>query len=874
MRTLTRKEKLTSQITMAFLTGMFSMIPAAFGMPAGGVVKAGDATIGEIIESPDDQIKKTLPISSNAQNNVIAWGGFSIGDKEKVQFDGGATSGDIAHNYMNIVTGDTSSQIDGHIKGGNDVYLINPNGVVFNEGSQVEVGNLYVSTRAVNVDAAVEAANKANNQESYPGSKMSSVLSGQLDANMMVADVVNLGSIKANNVTMEGANIRIQNTDDIQLTDPNGNITLAAPSSGYVHVGYEYDSAAAAEAKATVDNAASAAVEAAEAAAAAATAADSVATAAEAERDAAKTAAIAATAAVENATTEEEKAAAEAAAAAAVSEEAAKTEIATNARATADALAAQAEEKANAAAAAQEAVNSNETAEAINLAGKRKSASVLDYKDGGSLWGANASAAEVLDYRLVSNVAELNAMSLEASDNYMLNNDIDFSSEENSGATFIPVTNFKGNFDGMFHTIKNMKVSTNGNAGLFAEATGATLENVGFENAEVSATVDNKGAGALVGYASNVAIRNVYSSKGKIKGEFHGGTGVNAGGGIVGIANKATVSSVYVSGGEITGGDIIGAVEGDSSHKTSIKNVYSNGVDAKGTAKGLVAGAYAGVLSIENSYTNQESIFSEPSIVTNSMAKAQLTKNKDTYSNWDITNTGGIIKTKDEEGNITSMSRPVWRIYEGQTLPLLTAFFKGTIAANYTYRLTDTERDQGDLSKLTLKDTYTTGTNDGKDVTRIYDRKSYSVDPDSFSSSSFSHELAEDENGNVLHVDYEKNTDINSPKRVNVADSGDAVIWSDQQGYDILGTNVTITKRPVTLNTSGLASPVREYNGVAVSDTDLTTASLIAVDTDPDKGFIDGDQEAFAVSGKLTRSFYTDNQLDANVGNKLVKIKK
>ncbi len=812
MRTLTRKEKLTSQVTLAFLTGMFSMIPAAFGMPTGADIKFGTVDIGTPGTDATDG-KYTLPITSNSDNNVIAWEGFSVGAGEKVQFDGGDTIHE--HNYMNLVTGDTSSQIDGFVKGGKDVYIINPNGVIFNEGSQVNVGSLYVSTRAVNVADAINAATAGD---------MTTVLSTKPSSNVMVADVVNLGTIHANKVAMEGANIRIQNTDDIKLIDDSttllGDVTLATPNGGYVHVGYDYDPDAAKEAKDAVVIAAKDAKAAATAAAAAADNAESVAAAAEA------------VAAADGATDDQKTAAEEA-------------------RATANALKEQAVAAANAATSAEAAVDSSETAEAIKTAGKRKRASVLGYKDGSSLWNTEAtSVAKVLDYRLVSDVAGLNAMSSESSDNYMLKNDIDFSSAENSETTFKPITNFKGNFDGMFHTINNMSVSTSDNAGLFADVSGGRLENVGFVNANVAQhDTKNTGSGVLAGQASGETIRNVYVTKGTVSGKTPEYVG-----GIVGVARGATkISSSYVSNSYSKGGGLVGNgyVDGGT---PQLENVYLNNVTKSATDSTADGFFLYGSLKITNAYNNLNALGKSPTADSSGIlyGSSSVTKNLSTYKDnkWSITNTGGIIKTYnyDTEGNktsIKSMSRPVWRIYEGQTLPLLTAFFKGTVGVDYNYKLTKTDPETGEK----IYETIQTG---GSDVSRTYDKRALSVN--GLNGQNFSHALSETEfNEHIKTAD----------SKTDVVDSG-AMIYSDQQGYDIVGGNVTINKRKVYANITSSGIPlIKEYDGSAVNT--INSANAFSADENSETGIIKGDEGAFDISGAITETFYKDyNETDSD----------
>ena len=84
----------------------------------------------------------TMDITGKTEHNVLKWEDFSIDSGEKVRFDGGSQTRD----YLNLVTGEGASNIYGTIEGGRNVYLVNPHGILFAKGSQVNTGALYLST--------------------------------------------------------------------------------------------------------------------------------------------------------------------------------------------------------------------------------------------------------------------------------------------------------------------------------------------------------------------------------------------------------------------------------------------------------------------------------------------------------------------------------------------------------------------------------------------------------------------------------------------------------------------------------------------------------------------------------------------------------
>lgn len=201
--------RLAAKISIALTAGMFSIVPVTYGAPTLDKVVSGNATVATN--------GNTTNITSNTVNNVINWQDFSVGKDETVQFDNGAKN----NNYLNLVTGGSTSEINGKINGGNNVYIVNPNGVVFGSESSVDVGNLYVSTRAID-DSTINGIKNGTNEMSDLLTSTPAALGG---------DVVNLGKINADTVKIEGVNITLLNSDDIKISDGsavNTNVNMIA----------------------------------------------------------------------------------------------------------------------------------------------------------------------------------------------------------------------------------------------------------------------------------------------------------------------------------------------------------------------------------------------------------------------------------------------------------------------------------------------------------------------------------------------------------------------------------------------------------------------------------------------------------------------
>ena len=186
------RRKLARQASLALTAGMLSIVPAAHGMPTLDNVEHGDHVNVKVGSEASVALSsyegKSLAgnnnaavaaISSGSRNNVLNWKDFSIAKTETVGFDD--------KNYMNIVTGKATSAIDGKLTGGGNIYLLNPNGVIFGATARVNVGNLYVSARTA--DAAVKAAFLGDQTVT---ADVGDVLAAVTAGDAMTSDVVNL----------------------------------------------------------------------------------------------------------------------------------------------------------------------------------------------------------------------------------------------------------------------------------------------------------------------------------------------------------------------------------------------------------------------------------------------------------------------------------------------------------------------------------------------------------------------------------------------------------------------------------------------------------------------------------------------------------
>ncbi|MDP3756801.1 filamentous hemagglutinin N-terminal domain-containing protein, partial [Polaromonas sp.] len=116
---------------------MFGLGASAYALPTGGVVAAGGASI--------TSTASTTTITQSTANAAINWQSFGIAAGQTVQFvQPGSTS--VA---LNRVLGADPSSIMGNLSANGRVFLLNPNGVLFGSGAQVNVGGLVASTMSL-----------------------------------------------------------------------------------------------------------------------------------------------------------------------------------------------------------------------------------------------------------------------------------------------------------------------------------------------------------------------------------------------------------------------------------------------------------------------------------------------------------------------------------------------------------------------------------------------------------------------------------------------------------------------------------------------------------------------------------------------------
>jgi filamentous hemagglutinin family protein len=164
--------------------------------PLGGQVVSGK---GRISQSGD-----TTTIEQSSQNLFVDWLSFNVGSDETVNFVQPSANA-VAVNEISSTNG---SQILGHLNANGEVWLINPNGIIFGQVAEVNVGGLVAST--------LNDVSSSGNAASFSGDGAGSI--------------INQGTINAatgGSVALLGSHVGNQGT----ITAKLGTVALGAGSA-------------------------------------------------------------------------------------------------------------------------------------------------------------------------------------------------------------------------------------------------------------------------------------------------------------------------------------------------------------------------------------------------------------------------------------------------------------------------------------------------------------------------------------------------------------------------------------------------------------------------------------------------------------------
>ena len=307
----------------------------------------------------------------------------------------------------------------------------------------------------------------------------------------------------------------------------------------------------------------------------------------------------------------------------------------------------------------------------------------------------------------VSNAIELNDVRNYLSSYFIQTADIDLDvSPYNIGDGWNPIGTFRGSYNGQVYTISNLYInrSTTDNIGLFGYTSGATIQNLGVTNVDItgndyvgglvgynniSSTVSNSystgsvsgntSVGGLAGRNYNGSIIEYCYSTGSVSSSGSGNTFV---GGLVGYiwASSATVSNSYSTCSVVSSsGSRVGGLVGYNSSQGIVSNCYSTGsVIGNDFVGGLVGDNFG--TEVSNSFWDTET--SGQSISDGGIGKTTAemkTQSTFTSASWNFTTVWQMIGTNYPD--LLSNSNPVLPV---KLSSFTASCLNGTVTLNWT----------------------------------------------------------------------------------------------------------------------------------------------------------------------------------------------
>lgn len=196
---------------------------------------------------------------------------------------------------------------------------------------------------------------------------------------------------------------------------------------------------------------------------------------------------------------------------------------------------------------------------------------------------------------VITTTAEFNDMKNDPEGVFELGADLDFKNTTISEMfTSSSTKQFKGTFDGKGYTIKNFKLASATNIGLFGYCNGATIKNVNVENAVLDYSTGRATAniGVIAGYTTKTLIENVKINGTSIKVQGNTSAELNIGS-VVGFAELSAMKNIEITGTsldltrsrlKVSAGLVAGKIKGDTAlvkgentYKNVCENIYADG---------------------------------------------------------------------------------------------------------------------------------------------------------------------------------------------------------------------------------------------------------------------------------------------------------
>ena len=634
-----RKKSASKALKLALCIASVLGAGTAQAAPAPNTLPTGGSLSGNGVYSIDSSVPNQLTINQSEVALLATWNTFSIGSNARVIFNQPSSDSFT----FNRVTGGSPSEIFGQVQANGHFVLVNPSGITFGAGSQVNaaaivastnpMGGVFLVANAYSVNASSSATAKVENYGTLIATAGGVTLLGSqvVNAGNIIATggdvrLLNAGATNFNNGVPTSINPSaitgfIQNSGSItatQVSGVGGRILLTGDTS-------QTTSSISLSGTLTAD--------------------DSISVTGK-------------TITVDSALSSN-----------------GNTALTANDSINFD---------------ADLTVASNKTL-ALTYGSDTGEGYFLDHAAKVNLSGASAGfSVNGSSYTVINDVNDLQAMNSNLSGKYVLGSDIDASATSgwNSGAGFAPVASiankFSGVLDGLGHAVNALTINrpSTDRVGLFLFGQNSIIQNIGLTNASI--TGRHFVGGLLGSYSSDSGTSGIYNSY--VTGTVNGVGGVDVGG-LVGrwdintgstgnISNSYSTATIQSSG--IAGG-LVGYLISNGGNG-SVTNAYATGAVGGGSSVGGLVGTgsgSSGLLNISYSYWDTTTTGRNAAVgnlfgvtLTNviGLGTSQL-KNLSSFATW-----GSRIDASAGTGS-------TWRIYDGLSTPLLRSFLKPVTAS-------------------------------------------------------------------------------------------------------------------------------------------------------------------------------------------------
>ena len=171
---------------------------------------------------------QTGTIKQNSDRAVLNWTGFDIGKGGTVEFQ----QPGVNSAALNLISGN-ASQIAGALKANGQIYLINQNGIIFQNGASVNVGGLVASTLNISPDRFLSSI--LTLKPTVDGQALSPAFladpSGTTPGNILIEQGATLSATSGGKIMLFAPNV--ENRGSI-FTQDSGQILIAAGQKVYL----------------------------------------------------------------------------------------------------------------------------------------------------------------------------------------------------------------------------------------------------------------------------------------------------------------------------------------------------------------------------------------------------------------------------------------------------------------------------------------------------------------------------------------------------------------------------------------------------------------------------------------------------------------